>query len=178
MWKVCVAYCERTLRISCPVIVVYVHLAYVDVGRIVAGGRVVHDVTVMVSGHICMDICVVMPDVDGGRMPVAGRVVSPVPGRTPGSVSVCPEVGENEGCCIIDGLDIVARTVYVRITYNLYVCACRTGYFGHESGNILINVHSQYGLDYENVVVSIYRFKYAEIIDVSVSVKVEVREHI
>ena len=53
------------------------------VSRIVADRGIIESVAVAVVAHIADHIRLIMADVYGFGMSVAGRVISPVPGRAP-----------------------------------------------------------------------------------------------
>ncbi len=92
----------------------------------------------------------------------------------PGPVSADAQVNIDSRCCVEHGLYDVVGAVDVRCTDYLNVCLCGTAELTYESCNILVNVPCENGLDKEHVVHAFNGLKDAEIIDISVSIEVEV----
>lgn len=72
----------------------------------------------------------------------------------------------------------IFRSIYVRVTYYLYVCARDSRHFGHQCSHILIDISRQDSLNKEYVRITLHRFQYAQIIYITVAVQVQVTQHI
>ncbi len=81
-------------------------------------------------------------------------------------------------CSDEHGLYHVACTVDVGRTDDLHARGVDCGYFCHDGRHILIDIGRKNGLDNENVVVAFDRLHHSQVIDVTVTVKVKVGEHI
>lgn len=107
-----------------PVVVALHGTRYLFVCRIVAGRGIAELVAIAVVAHIAVHVSVVMVYVDRSRMPVAGRIISPVPGRTPGLVVRPEQVSVDDGPHHENRLDDVGRAVDVGRAYDLHVAGC------------------------------------------------------
>lgn len=72
----------------------------------------------------------------------------------------------------------IVRTKDVRRTYYLYMVSASARYLGNDGRNVLEYVWSEHGLDHEDVVVALYDLHHAEIINIAVSVEVQVGDHV
>lgn len=146
---------------------------------VVAGRGIVEGVAVLVMTHIADDICLVMIDIYGLGVFVAGREISPVPGRVPGAVMRHQKVCIYLRPCNEYGLDDERRTVNVRRADNLDVAGgTDVGHLGDHSRHVLIHVGIEHGLNHENVGSAVHCLQNAQIIHISVLVEVEIGEHI
>lgn len=140
-----------------------------------AGLGITELVAVAVIVHITVHVGVVVVYVNRPRMPVAGRIISPVPGRTPGLVVWPQKVGVDDGPDHENGLDDIGRPVDVGRSDDLDVAGCgHVGDLGDEGGYVLIYVGSQDRLDHEHVRSSLNCLDNPQIIDISVLIEVEV----
>lgn len=80
--------------------------------------------------------------------------------------------------CDEHGLDDVFGTVDVGCAHNLYVAGLCVGHLCDDGGHILIYVGREDGLDHEHVVVALYGLHHTEIVHITVTVQVEVAEHV
>lgn len=87
-------------------------------------------------------------------------------------------MGADQRSCDEHGLDDVFRSVYVGCAYNLYIACLGVGHLGDDGCHVLEYVGGEHGLDHEHVVAALQGLHHAEIIDISVSVQVEVAEHV
>ncbi len=85
---------------------------------------------------------------------------------------------EYGGPCVIDRLDDVVGAVDVWSTYHLNVVVGNSGNLGNERGHILIDIVVQDCLDDKDVRKAVDILENAEVIHITVSVEVEVRNHV
>lgn len=160
------------------VIVTHHRLSHVGIVGIVVRRSIVELVAVVVVQHICIDICMIVIHVDGSRTPVVRRIVSPIPGRSPAMIAGPDHMRKYDGPCVINGLDDVVCTIDVRSTDNLNIIIRAGGNFGNDGRYVLIDVECKYGLYHEDVCEAVFLLENAEIINITVAVEVEVRDHI
>ena len=85
---------------------------------------------------------------------------------------------EDQRPCIEDRLDDELRTVDIRCTDHLDMVIGVTWSLCYESRYILVDIFSENSLDKEYMRVSLEGLENAQIIDISVTVEVEVGEHV
>lgn len=146
--------------------------------RIMAGACVIEMMAIAVIGHEGIDVRVVVAEKYGSGMPIVGREVIPVPGGTPDGISDAHQVRVDKGPGVVDRLDDVVGAVEVGRTDDLDTCGLDAGELGYEGGDILIDVVTEDGLDEEDVGPAFEGLEHAEVIHVSVTVEVEVGQHV
>ncbi len=72
----------------------------------------------------------------------------------------------------------IFRSIYIRVTYYLYVCARDSRHFGNQCSHILIDISRQDSLNKEHVRITLHRFQYAQVIYITIAVQVQVAQHI
>lgn len=147
------------------------------VRRVAVGGGIMHLVAVSVSAEIGIHISGVVAVIDHrGTAIVVGEMI-PVVGRSPYSISCAVPGSVDDGRTNKDGLDYIIGSIDERVADDLYIG--RTGLAVHHKGcYILKDIDSQYGLQYDDVVVAAHRLNDADIIHVAITVEVEVGKHI
>lgn len=128
-----------------------------------------------VAVHEGVDVCLIVVQVYGCVVAVVAREVTPIVRGMPGGVGCSSEEAvEYQRPCVVYGPYVVAGTVDIRRADNLHRVAVVVGNLGNEGRNVLIDILSEAGLDQEYMVVALDGLQYAEIVDISVSVKVEI----
>ncbi len=162
-----------------PVVVALHGTADLLVSRIVADRGIIESVAIAVVAHIADHICLIMTDVYGLGVSVAGRVISPVPGRAPWVVMRPQKVCVDYRPYYEYGLDDKGRTINVRCADNLDVAGgTDAGNLGDQGRNVLIHIGSQHCLDNENVGSAVHGLDDTQIIHISVLVEIEIGEHV
>lgn len=140
--------------------------------------RIVHLVTIMVVGHECVHISLIVIQIHRGRMAVVGREIIPVPGRMPWNVCGTAEVGEYGRACDEYRTHIIMRAINERSSYYFKMVCSQVGVLDNKRGDILENVSSKHCLNDKKVIVPLVSLNDTEIIYVSVTVEVKVRNHV
>ena len=146
--------------------------------RILADRGIVHLVAITVIAHKCNHISLIMADENRCRMLVVRREMIPMPRREPRPISRYNQMRKNQRRNVIDRLYDVCRSVDIRSTYDLYPCGTYPRNLGNQSGDVLIDVMVEDGLDEEHVIVPLDGLKHAEIIHIPVPIEVQIGNHI
>lgn len=162
----------------CSVVVPLKVACHGIVTGVVADLRIFDPVTVAAVAHIGVDICLIVAEVDGLGPAVARRIVAPIPGRHPGMVLPHAKVCEDAGLCVEHGSDEEGRTIDERSSDDLDVETGKVRVLNHQRGHILEDVVPKYCLDDEEVVVPFHGLHNPEVIDETVPVEVQVRDHV
>lgn len=145
--------------------------------RVMGAVVILAAVAVVVIGHVCVHIGLIMAQVDRCRTVVAAGVVVPIVGRNPDGISVSAEVCEHRRRADVDGAHVVVRTVDIRRADDLHVGG-RVTHLNGERGHVLEDIRREDGLDQDDVVVALDGLDNAEVVDITVAVEVERREHV
>lgn len=129
---------------------------------------------ILVIGHVCLHVCMIVAQIDCLRVFVVDRIVRPVPWRCPHFVIRPVEVRNDEWCSAENRLDYIVASINVWRTYDLNVVSDGAWNLGNYGGHILEIVCAKHGLDHEDVVVALLSFHHTQIIHISVTVKVKV----
>ena len=78
---------------------------------------------------------------------------------------------------VVHRLDDIVHTVDVRCANHLNV-RCRIAHLYHQRRYILINIRSQHGLYEQHVRAPLQRFQHAQVVNVSVTIEIKVRDDI
>lgn len=147
-------------------------LRHLCISRIVILLGISNCMAVMVINHIGGYILLIVRDINGSGTLVASREITPVIGRTPGFVINYYQAVKDIRSGYIRRLNDIFRSIYVRVTYYLYVCARDSRHFGHQCSHILIDISRQDSLNKEHVRITLHRLQYAQIIYITVAVQV------
>lgn len=136
-------------------------------------------VAIAVIAHICIHISVIVTDIYRYRMPVVRREMSPIPGGMPGSITRPDKVriyGRNSDKY---GLNDIIGAIDIGSTYNLDTgIGVDCGYLRNEGGYVLIHIVGEDCLDDKDVSVALNRLYNPQIIDIPVTVEIQIRQHI
>ena len=160
------------------VVVAAVVACNAGVSRVVICIYIVNCMAIMVVAHKRVHICVIMSVVNRGAVPEVAREMIPVPRRMPRTVTGSAKVIIYRWSGNEYRLYDIFRSENIRISDYLYVGGSNGRNLGHDCRNVLEKVSVQYCLNQEDVRVSIYGLKNAEVVDISVSVKIQVGQHI
>ncbi len=133
---------------------------------------------IMVINHIRGYILLIVCDINRSGTFVACWEIPPIIRRTPRFVINDYQAVEDIRRCHIRRLNDIFGSVYIRVTYYLYVRARNRRNFGNKGSNILIDISRQDCLDKEHVCITLHRFQYAQVIYITITVQVQVTQHI
>ena len=134
-------------------------------------------VAVAVIGDIGIHIRLIMAQINRSRSVVVMGVVVPVIGRTPRVVTRSSPVRKDRRCAHKDGANIVVDAIDIGRTDDLHIRRSVTHLCG-QRGYILEDVRCQHSLDNDDVVVTVDSLHNTQIINISVAVEVQRREHV
>lgn len=160
------------------VVIALVRLSHLSVLRIVTYRRISHRVAVMMRRHISLHIRLIVRDNNRSRMTVICRIMVPVPRRRPRTIFLHQEMAEDLRRHNISRFHNIVRTVDIRRTDNLYIGLSNGRHLCHHRSHILIDISRQYGLNKEHVRIAVHGLQHAQIIYITVTVQVQVRQHI
>lgn len=162
--------------------IVIAHIVVCDPVEILVAAllRIVEALAVAVVAHKRAHVGLVVAEEKRGRVLVVRREVPPVPRRMPDPVVVgeIVEMVEDRRPDHEERIEDVVRAVDERGTDNLYVPLLGRRGLHHDGGDVLEHVLGQHCLDDEHVVVSLDSLYDAQVVNVAVSVQVEVRDDI
>lgn len=85
---------------------------------------------------------------------------------------------DDSRCSKIDRLDNIGRSIDIWSANHLNIVLAHGGDFSNQRSHILIDVVAKDSLNQENMVPALHCLHYPEVIDITVTVKVEVGQHI
>lgn len=127
-----------------------------------------------VASHVGPDIRLIVVQEYGLGMMIVRREVAPVPRGAPRMVDVDPDVFKDRRSGVEFGPYDKVGAVDIGGAYHFEVVVVCAVDFGDEGGDILEDVVSKDSLDQEEMIVSVDGLQYAEIVDITVTVEVEV----
>lgn len=143
------------------------------------GRRIPEFVAITVVTHISVHVCVIMADIYRSGAPVMGREITPMPRGVPGHISRAYQVGIYRGHGNIHRLDDIFGPINIWGTYNLDTCVgVNRRDLRNESGDILIHVVGKNCLDDKDVRIALHRLHNPQVIYITVTVEIKIRQHI
>ncbi len=165
------------LRIAGSIVVARYRSASRTIVSIVARIHILHLVAVLMIGHISMNVCLIVGQVDRCRMSVMLWIIAPVIRRMPRGIAYSTQIGVDGRRLIVNRRNVVVRSVNITCTYHLYIRRSIV-HLHNQRSHILIYILSQNSLDHKYVRTIGVGFHHAKIIYPSIAIQVKRRKHI
>ncbi len=161
------------------VVVARDRVAHSLIRSVVRSRRIANLVAVVVVGHIGGHIGLIVAQVLRSRLRVVRRIVVPVVGRLPGLVAILilTVVAIDSRSLDEDRLYDVVGTVDIGRANDLYI-GSSVVHLHNEGCHVLIDILRQNSLEHEHVIVSIDSLHHTDVVDPTVAIEVEVRDHV
>ena len=134
-------------------------------------------VAVLVVSDVRVHISLIMTQVNRSRLVIVMRIIVPIVRRTPWIVMRHSPTSEHRRRAYKHRTNVVVGTIDVRSADNLHI-RCRVTHLYRQSSHVLEDIMRQYCLDNNHVVKTVHSLNNAQIINISVSVKVKRRKHV
>ena len=149
----------------------------VIVMRIIIIGRIVAMVTIVMIVHIRLHIRLIMTDIHRFRILVVRREIAIVISRNPRCVPYLIQVSPYRRTFNPNRTNDILCAIDIRIAYDLYVQVC-WACLCIQRCDILEDIRSQTSLNQIDVPISLNRLQYTQIIHISVTVHVQIVDHV
>ncbi len=140
--------------------------------------RVCHVVTITTVVHIGIHISLIMPYQYRNRTSVERWETSPIPRRTPRYIHTSSEMNVYARSLDKHRLYYEVVTVYVGRTYQLYISVGNSVILDHHCSHVLIHTGTENRLYGEHVHMPVHVFDNAQIVNITVTVQIEIGKHI
>ena len=134
-------------------------------------------VAVSVVGDVRVYIRLIMTQINRSRSVVVMRIIVPIVRRTPWIVMRHSPTSEHRRRAYKHRTNVVVGTIDVRSADNLHIRS-RVTHLYCQSSHILEDIVRQHSLDDNHVVKTVHSLNNAQIINISVTVKVKRRKHV
>lgn len=136
--------------------------------------REIEPVAVLMTVHKGAHISLIVTEVQRCGTLVERREVIPVPGRPPGRVAGSVEVVEDRGPGHEYRIEVIIGTIDIRCSDDLDIYRLGSRGFCHDCGDVLIEICPKHCLDDKHVGVVLDSLDNPQVINIAVSVQVQI----
>lgn len=140
--------------------------------------RIMYCVAAVVIVHICIHICLIMTQVMRPWTLEAAWVIVPMPRRSPRNVIMRVDMGVYAWSCPVYRSYYIIVAIYEWCSYNLNIVVRHRRTLHHNCSYILKYISAENCLDYKCMCVSVHLLHNSQIINISVSVEIQIGYHI